>query len=408
MPKVSICLPVFNGEKYLRQAIESVLAQSHANFELLIADDCSTDSTAEVCSHYVELDSRIVYWRNSENLGLFANYNECMSRISGDYVKLFAQDDLLHPAIVAKQLRVLKENSNVSLVNCARTKIGSDGNSLSSQTALDKKCQQPYDGDTILPREQIIASVLRERINCLGEPSSMMFRSDCAALKFNTNFEQLGDLEYAFRILSNGDWYFISTPLCSFRVHSDGMSAFNNNRLSAHLEWLWLAEIYRESLPSAGLSETEYCRMFINDWTRNLESSLNANRSFANLWNEENLQAFCATGDILSDIPMTKFHLLSVLALLKSTELEHELRLVHDAIAAPFAELDILEFESSSVRQGISQALSGVVGTLRTQDAEIADLRKQINEMGQSLSWKLTEPVRAVRALVSTLLRTVK
>src|SRR5271155_20695 len=70
-PKVSICLPVYNGEHYLAEAIESALNQTFEDFELLIADDCSQDSSAEIIARFAARDARIRHWRNPHNLGLF-------------------------------------------------------------------------------------------------------------------------------------------------------------------------------------------------------------------------------------------------------------------------------------------------------------------------------------------------
>src|SRR5690349_18729732 len=96
-PLVSVCLPVYNGEQYLRESIDSVLGQTYADFEILISDDGSTDSSAEICAQYADRDRRVRFWRNEANRGLFANYNICMNRARGEFIKPFAQDDVLHP-----------------------------------------------------------------------------------------------------------------------------------------------------------------------------------------------------------------------------------------------------------------------------------------------------------------------
>ncbi len=96
-PQVSVCLPVFNGERFLSAAIESTLAQSEPHFELLISDDASTDASWQIIQEYARSERRIKCWQNQSNLGLFKNYNVCMEQASGEYIKLFAQDDLLEP-----------------------------------------------------------------------------------------------------------------------------------------------------------------------------------------------------------------------------------------------------------------------------------------------------------------------
>ncbi len=114
---VSICMPTYNGERYIADAIQSALNQTYGDFELLISDDCSTDLTADIVQEFMRRDDRIHYWRNDSRLGLFPNYNECMSQCKGDLIKPFAQDDLLSPK--ALEIMVSSYTTNkVSLVCC--------------------------------------------------------------------------------------------------------------------------------------------------------------------------------------------------------------------------------------------------------------------------------------------------
>ncbi len=93
-PKVSVLVPVYNGEKYLAECLDSVLAQDFANMEILIADDGSTDGSRELIRHYAEKDSRIRWWRNPANLGLAGNFNACLRAARNDYIKYVLQDDV--------------------------------------------------------------------------------------------------------------------------------------------------------------------------------------------------------------------------------------------------------------------------------------------------------------------------
>jgi glycosyltransferase involved in cell wall biosynthesis len=119
-PKVSVCLPVFNGARYLEAAIESVLSQTHENWELLIADDVSTDESSAIIGKYAKQEPRIVSWRNERNKGVCANYNDCITRAGGALIKFVAQDDILEPNAIERMVAVLSENPTVSLVSCAK------------------------------------------------------------------------------------------------------------------------------------------------------------------------------------------------------------------------------------------------------------------------------------------------
>src|SRR5438128_638658 len=109
-PPVSVLLPVYNGASYLPYAIESVLAQSYSDFELLISDDSSDDASPEIIDCYARLDRRISHWRNQSRLGLFANYNQCLKRASAKFIKPFAQDDVLDPAMLKETVGVLESH----------------------------------------------------------------------------------------------------------------------------------------------------------------------------------------------------------------------------------------------------------------------------------------------------------
>lgn len=100
-PRVALGLPVFNGEKYLARAIDSLLAQDMGDFELIISDNASTDATAEICQDYAARDKRIRYFRQTENLGAAPNYNFVFEKSSADYFKWAAHDDLCKPRFLS-------------------------------------------------------------------------------------------------------------------------------------------------------------------------------------------------------------------------------------------------------------------------------------------------------------------
>jgi len=115
-PRVSIGLPVYNGDNYIREAIDSVLAQTFTNWELVVCDNCSNDSTEAIMRSYVAQDPRIRYIRNETNLGAAPNHNLTMTLSRGEYFKLYAHDDKLEPTFLARCVEVLDRDPGV--VNC--------------------------------------------------------------------------------------------------------------------------------------------------------------------------------------------------------------------------------------------------------------------------------------------------
>ena len=114
-PRVSIGLPVLNGEEYLEEALDSILAQTYSDFELVISDDASTDHTQRICRAYAAKDRRIRYYRNERTLGASKNFNRVFELSSGEYFKWAAHDDVLAPEFLRRCVSVLARDSSIVL-----------------------------------------------------------------------------------------------------------------------------------------------------------------------------------------------------------------------------------------------------------------------------------------------------
>jgi glycosyltransferase involved in cell wall biosynthesis len=127
VPRVSIGLPVYNGERFIRHAIQSLLDQTFGDFELLIADNASTDGTAEICREFVERDRRVRYRRNARNLGAGPNYNLVFAWARGRYFKWAAHDDVCAPTFIEQCVDVLDRDASVVLCHPSTSIIDEDG-----------------------------------------------------------------------------------------------------------------------------------------------------------------------------------------------------------------------------------------------------------------------------------------
>ena len=114
-PLVSIGMPVYNGERYLDNALNSILAQTFTDFELIISDNGSTDKTEEICRHYASLDRRIRYFRNEENLGAGWNFDRVAELASGKYFKWACHDDLCALEFLQQCVDILEQDSSIVL-----------------------------------------------------------------------------------------------------------------------------------------------------------------------------------------------------------------------------------------------------------------------------------------------------
>src|SRR5438067_1373551 len=128
MHRVAIGMPVWNGEAFLSEAIESILAQTYGDFELVISDNASTDGTAEICRAYAQRDTRIRYIRQERIIGANPNHNELFRRSSGEYFKWAAHDDILAPEFIRECVKVLDEHDEVVLC-CPATVLINEDNS---------------------------------------------------------------------------------------------------------------------------------------------------------------------------------------------------------------------------------------------------------------------------------------
>ncbi len=108
VPKISVGLPVFNGEAYLRRALDGLLAQDFEAFELIISDNASTDGTAAICREYAARDRRIAYYRNPANIGASANYRRVFTLARAPFFKWASHDDEYHPSLLGRCLQALE------------------------------------------------------------------------------------------------------------------------------------------------------------------------------------------------------------------------------------------------------------------------------------------------------------
>jgi len=108
-------MPIYNGQEFLRAAIDSLLGQTYANFELILCDNASTDATEAICRDYVARDSRIQYYRHAENIGASDNYNAVVTPARGRYFKWTSSNDICQPTFLERCVAVLDANPEVAV-----------------------------------------------------------------------------------------------------------------------------------------------------------------------------------------------------------------------------------------------------------------------------------------------------
>jgi len=250
-------MPVYNGAEYLNDAIESVLSQTLSNFELIILDDRSSDRSVEIIERMASRDNRICWRLNEKNLGLFANYNACMKQARAPLIKLFAQDDLLHPTMLEEVHGVFETKPEVALVSVKRRWIDEFGQDQTKSLEINSASKY-FAPNQAVPSDQVLKAALLYLDNFIGEPCTVAFRTKLIGTGFNTMFHQLGDLEYWLRIIDGSQYYFIDKELCQFRTHSASTSRANAKLMLHVIDIMRLVKIYKNQLPLDGKTEDEF------------------------------------------------------------------------------------------------------------------------------------------------------
>jgi glycosyltransferase involved in cell wall biosynthesis len=352
MPTFSILLPVYNGEKYLSDAIESILSQTYTDFELLISDDCSVDNTTSILAQYEGKDKRIKIWRNPTQLGLFGNYNACLKKATGQFIKPFAQDDLLLPnTLELLQLAFIK-NPSVAIVGGAREIIDDSGQTTDVLRYRDT--------DKFFDYLEVLRDNLLTLKNEIGEPSAIAFKN-CgnAESGFDEEFYHLGDIDYWMRLSKNGGYYFLNQIICKFRHHSGSTTNKNAKGLRYALDMLKLGEKYSDQLHQLDISQETYARTIIDVSSSHLKYL--AKRSGVRV--QDLLSVESKQCESTSDFK--NFKILTFYALLANAE-----------------------------------RLEEIYALKRETEAERIKLEDNLAKLMASRSWKVTLPLRAVKRIM--------
>ena len=226
-PFVSIVTPVYNGGKFLDECIKSVLAQTYANWEYVIVNNCSTDNTAEIAAGYEARDSRIKLVNNPVHLKVMDNLNNAFRHISPEstYCKVLHADDWMFPNCIAEMVALAEKYPTIGIV--------------SSYRIDDKKVDLyglPYP-DCFFKGKEIGRSFFLDRTYYFGSPSSLLIRSDLIRKRdevYDPTYLQ-SDISTCLDILSESDFGFVHQILTYTRRHKDTVSEMQAKRRSTSL-----------------------------------------------------------------------------------------------------------------------------------------------------------------------------
>jgi glycosyltransferase involved in cell wall biosynthesis len=164
IPRVSLGLPVYNGQRFLCQALDSILAQSFTDFELIISDNASTDSTPDICRAYAASDARISYFRSESNRGVVWNHNQVFEHSIGEFFKWCGADDLMDPRYISSCLSCLETLPNAVLCYSNAVLIDDQGIPVECECNGEYSCELPLDSTDIVVRFSSLLSPFHRRI----------------------------------------------------------------------------------------------------------------------------------------------------------------------------------------------------------------------------------------------------
>lgn len=235
MPKVSVVIPVFNGERFIQDAIRSVLRQTFRDFEIIVVDDGSTDKTKEVVQSF---GAGIIY-RYQMNAGADIAYNNGIAMGSGQYVAFLDHDDVWYPNKLETQVGLLNQHSNVGLTYSEVDDIDEHGNPIIKRTWAERRGI----------KDDLVAdfrAILKRRFP-IAVPSAMMIRRDI--LERIGGFDPdlppngHGDVELCVLAGEVSQLHFMIQPLAQYRVHKWQMTHQKRDEIHANyiilLDTLW-------------------------------------------------------------------------------------------------------------------------------------------------------------------------
>ena len=205
---VSICVPVYNGERYLLECLNSIAAQTYKDFVAIVVDNCSYDDTKYICERFI--DDRFFYIRNEENIGSLGNHNRCLDLAHTKYIKILSSDDVLLPTVLEAQVAALEEHPDVGIATCDCIVTDESLNPISVTNYITGKKKGTL----------VIDLCCAQIENLVGGPSNTLLRREAVSdIRFDLKRKWMGDLILHCNILKSWNYINIGYPGFYYRRH---------------------------------------------------------------------------------------------------------------------------------------------------------------------------------------------
>lgn len=257
---VSICIPAYNNEKVILRTLNALVKQTYKDIEIIVVDDCSSDNTSEVVKSIG--DKRIKLFHNENNLGMSGNWNMCVSKANGEFVKLICADDILEPDSIEKEVKCITESQDVVMTINDSKMINDSDEEVGTFPRYHKK--GIINGKKLAHKSLIVS-------NYFGMPSAVLMRKSI--------FDKVGGFDFAYhyildfdlwvRIALEGDVYVMPEKLNHFRLRSDSNTGnvFTKDGKRYYNEHKYLVNKYKEQ---CGLNGIEVAISLLSRKIRNI------------------------------------------------------------------------------------------------------------------------------------------
>lgn len=236
---VSIIINCYNGEEFLREAIDSVIAQTYRNYEVIFWDNASTDTSVEIAESY--RDPRIKIFHSESNVPLGQARQWALNKVSGKYVAFLDVDDFWVPTKVEMQVEVMTSKENCAV--CYSNGWVGSREKRDLINPLEARC---YEGSAVFPE------LIKD--NFVSWPSVMFNREVCKELRFDPKIKYCEDWEILLRVSLQGSFYYLNEPLVHYRLHDNNLTKQMTD--IAYQEQTQLMDDYRDEIMKAGLNIT--------------------------------------------------------------------------------------------------------------------------------------------------------
>ena len=213
---VSVLMPCYNSEKYLEEAVESILNQTFLDFEFIIVDDGSTDQTYKILSSFAKKDERIRLYKNEKNIGIVKTRNRLLSLSKGKYIALLDSDDIAMSERIEIQVDYMEKHPDIGLLGSWVSPVDENG-------VPAKRWKYPLN-DLVIKTRLLFS-------NAFASSSVMIRREALPVNGYDEYYAQAEDYDLYCRISKNWKVFNLNKILIKYRIHSESISRSRNDQM---------------------------------------------------------------------------------------------------------------------------------------------------------------------------------